>query len=65
MMLTQELEDEKWSTVRIPTDLLDAIESLILNLKDEFGLPIYRNKTDFVTKAAKDLLRKHSSKKGD
>ena len=65
MMLEQEIEEEKWSTVRIPTDLLDAIEDSIQDLKDEFGLPLYRNKTDFVTKAVKDLLRKHSPKKGD
>jgi len=61
-MLSQELEEEKWSTVRIPTELLDAVENVIKNLRDEFGLLKYKNKSQAIAEAVKEFLKKHKPK---
>jgi Arc/MetJ-type ribon-helix-helix transcriptional regulator len=58
-MLSQNDED-KWATVRIPTELLDAVEKLVKDEKDEFGLPKYHSKSDAVTEAVKQFLKKHN-----
>jgi Arc/MetJ-type ribon-helix-helix transcriptional regulator len=60
--VSQELEEDKWATVRIPTELLNAVERLVENLKDDFGLPQYRNKTEAVTEAVKEFLKRNTPK---
>jgi len=52
-------EEEKWATVRIPTELLDALERLVAEKKDEFGLPVFRSKSEAVAEAVKQFLKKH------
>lgn len=62
--MSQELEEDKWATVRIPTELLNAVENLIPKLKDEFGLPLYRSKSEAVAEAVKEFLKKNILKQG-
>jgi len=58
-MLSQDVE-EKWATVRIPIELLDAVDNLVGKLKDEFGLPRYRSKSEAIAEAVKQFLKRHS-----
>lgn len=58
IMLSQNDED-KWATVRIPTELLDTLEAFVEQKKDEFGLPKYRSKSEAVAEAVKEFLKKH------
>ncbi|MCW4048031.1 MAG: ribbon-helix-helix domain-containing protein [Candidatus Bathyarchaeota archaeon] len=57
-MLSQ-AEEEKWATVRIPTELLEALDKFVGEKKDEFGLPLYRSKSEAVAEAVKQFLKKH------
>ncbi|MEM1589634.1 MAG: ribbon-helix-helix domain-containing protein [Candidatus Bathyarchaeia archaeon] len=57
--MMSQAEEEKWATVRIPTELLDALERLVAEEKDEFGLPKYRSKSEAVAEAVKQFLKKH------
>jgi len=50
-------------TVRIRAELIPALEKLIETKKDEFGMLMFRSKTDAVTEAVKELLRKYSESK--
>jgi hypothetical protein len=52
-------EEEKWATVRIPGELLEAVEKCVNEEKDEFGLPKYRSKSEAVAEAVKQFLKKH------
>ena len=52
-------EEGKWATVRIPAELLDALEHLISTTKDEFGLPMYHSKSEAVAEAVKRFLKNH------
>jgi|GEM_PF-3242118 Arc/MetJ-type ribon-helix-helix transcriptional regulator len=56
MMLQTE---EKWATVRVPVELLKAIEKLVKEEKDEFGMPRYSSKSEVVAEAVKQFLKKH------
>jgi metal-responsive CopG/Arc/MetJ family transcriptional regulator len=62
IMLSQktEEEEEKWATVRIPTQLLEAVEQVVEREKDEFGLPKYSSKSEAIAEAVKQFLKKHS-----
>jgi len=60
MRVLQERTEEKWTTVRIATPLMAPLEDLVKNAKDEFGLPLFRSKTDAVTEAVKEFLKKYS-----
>jgi len=40
------------------------LEDLVKNAKDEFGLPLFRSKTDAVTEAVKEFLKKYSAEQG-
>ena len=53
-------QNEKWANVRIPVELLVAVEKLVKEEKDEFGMPKYRSKSEVVTEAVKQFLQKHS-----
>ncbi|MEM0313940.1 MAG: ribbon-helix-helix domain-containing protein [Candidatus Bathyarchaeia archaeon] len=53
-----ESQNDKWGVVRVPISLISQIEKLVENEKDEFGLPKYRSKSDAVTEAIKEFLRK-------
>jgi len=55
---------EKWITVRIAAPLMAPLEDLVKNAKDEFGLPLFRSKTDAVTEAVKEFLKKYSAEQG-
>lgn len=51
--------EEKWATVRVPAELLVAIEKLVKDEKDEFGMPKFRSKSEIVAEAIKEFLKKH------
>ena len=50
--------EDKWTTVRIASELMAPLEDLVKNAKDEFDLPLFRNKPDAVTQALKVFFRK-------
>jgi len=50
----------KWATVRINGEIIAPLEELIKNARDEFNMPLFRNKSDAVTQAVKEFLRKYS-----
>jgi metal-responsive CopG/Arc/MetJ family transcriptional regulator len=41
-------------------ELLVAVEKLVKEEKDEFGMPKYRSKSEVVTEAVKQFLKKHN-----
>ena len=47
-------------TVRVARELLEPLDRLVEELKDEYGMPVFRSKTDAVTRAVKDLLEEYS-----
>jgi len=47
-------------TVRVARELLEPLDRLVEKLKDEYGMPVFRSKTDAVTRAVKDLLEEYS-----
>jgi len=49
----------KRTTVRIATELMAPLENLVKNAKDEFGLPVFRSKSEAVTQALKEFFRKY------
>lgn len=51
--------EDKWTTVRIAAILIPPLENLVKNAKNEFGIPLFRNKSDAVTKAVEEFLRKY------
>jgi len=62
IMLSQTVEEEKWATVRIPTELLEAVENLIKDLRDEFGILKYRSKSEAIAEAVKQFLKRNIPK---
>ena len=52
----------KWITVRIDEEMIPPLEEMIENVRDEFGMPLFRNKSDAVTKGLKEFLKKYSKK---
>jgi len=48
-----------WTTVRIEIEMIPPLEEMIENARDEFGMPLFKNKSDAVTKALKEFLKKH------
>jgi len=46
-------------TVRIARELVAPLEKLVEKLKDKYGMPVFRSKTDAVTRAVKDLLERY------
>jgi len=61
MRVLQKRPGENWTTVRIAAPLMAPLEDLVKNAKDEFGLPLFRSKTDAVTEAVKEFLKKYSA----
>jgi len=51
--------EDKRITVRIATELMAPLENLVKNAKDEFGLPVFRSKSEAVTQALKEFFRKY------
>lgn len=51
--------EDAWSTVRIPSELVSAVERAVRRLKDEFGVPLFRSRSDFITEATRHYLQKH------
>ena len=49
-------------TVRISGELIPPLEKLVENAKDEYGIPLFRSKTDAVTQAVKEFLDKYMPK---
>jgi len=47
-------------TVRVARELLEPLDRLVEELKDDYGMPVFRSKTDAVTQAVKDLLEEYS-----
>ena len=63
-MIRMSHNQDKWTTVRVPTELLKAIDEFIKTQIDEFGLPKYSSKSDVVTEAIKEFLKKHKEEAG-
>ena len=64
-----ERSEGKWTTVRISDELTAPLEDLVKNGRDEFGLPLFRSKSDAVTQALKEFFWKlretgHELKRG-
>ena len=60
--MSQKNEEEKWATVRIPQELLEAVEDFVKQAKDDFGLQKYGSKAEAIAEAVKEFLRKHNKK---
>ena len=58
--MTSQQNEGKWTSVRITADLVPPLERLVENVKDEFGMRLFRSKSDAVTKALKEFFKKHS-----
>lgn len=56
-------EERNWRTVRIAGELIEPLDELINNAKDEYGIPLFRSKADAVTQAVKEFLAKYARKK--
>jgi len=52
-------------TVRVARELLEPLDRLVEELKDEYGMPIFKSKTDAVTRAVKDLLEEYSKEEAE
>ena len=52
-------DKRKWATVRIAAELMGPIEKLFETAKDDFGMPCFRSKSDIVTEAVREFLRKN------
>jgi len=48
--------------VRIAAELMGPIEKLVETAKDDFGMPCFRSKSDIVTEAVREFLRKNLPK---
>ena len=60
--MTAQNDERNWATVRIAGELIPPLDELVKNIKDEYGIPLFRSKSDAVTKAVKSLLDKYLSK---
>jgi metal-responsive CopG/Arc/MetJ family transcriptional regulator len=60
--MSQKNEEEKWATIRIPQELLAAVDEFVKQTKDDFGLQKYGSKSEAIAEAVKEFLRKHSKK---
>ena len=49
--------EDKWVTVRFPDELIDPLEDLVENARDEFGLRRFKSKSEAVTQALKEFFR--------
>jgi Arc/MetJ-type ribon-helix-helix transcriptional regulator len=47
--------------VRIPRELIDPLEKLVENTKDEYGIAKFRGVSSAVAEAVKDLLKKYAT----
>ena len=54
--------EDKWTTMRIAPELMAPLEDLVKNATDEFGLPLFKSKSEAVTKAVADFLRENMPK---
>jgi len=52
-------------TVRVARELLEPLEKLVEELKDDYGMPVFKSKTDAVTRAVKDLLEEYSKEEAE
>lgn len=50
------------ATVRIRCEVIPFLDELIMNAKDEFGIPIFSSRQEVVTEAVRELLRKYKPK---
>lgn len=55
-------EERSWATVRIAGELMEPIEKLVKEAKDEYGIPLFRSKSDVVTRAVKEFLERNLPK---
>jgi len=51
---------QKTQTVRIARELVKPLDNLVEHLKDEYGMPVFTSKTEAVTQAVKEFLKKHA-----
>lgn len=49
----------RWITVRIDEEMIPPLEEMIENVQDEFDMPLFKNKSDAITKGLKEFLKKH------
>lgn len=59
MIKLSQNEEDKWATVRIPAELLEALDKFVSEQRDEFGLSKYHSKSEAVAEAVKQFLKKH------
>jgi len=52
-------------TVRIARELVSPLEKLVEELKDDYGMPVFKSKTDAVTQAVKDLLQRYCKERAE
>lgn len=51
------MSENGFSTVRLRTELVEAIDRLVEEKKDELGLQMFKSRADFVSEASKKLLK--------
>jgi len=52
----------KWGNVRIAAELIPPLDILVEKAKDEFGVPLFKSKSEAVTEAVREYLRKNLPK---
>lgn len=50
------------ATVRIRCEVIPFLDELVMDAKDEFGIPIFSSRQEVVTEAVRELLRKYKPK---
>lgn len=50
---------EKLANVKVARELLPLADKLVKTAKNDFGMPVYRSRSDVVTKALAEFLRNH------
>jgi len=61
--LTQQKNEgaSKQATVRIRSEILPFLDQLVMDAKDEFGIPLFSSRQEVVTEAVRELLRKYQN----
>lgn len=55
-------EKRNWATVRIAGELMEPIDKLVKEAKDDYGIPLFHSKADVVTRAVKEFLERNMPK---
>jgi len=54
--------NREWRTVRIDAAVIAPLDNLVKTVKDELGMPVFKNRSDAVTQALQEFLKKPPSR---